>query len=58
MIATLSQTQKDAPTDAISNNSSRTIGSTKTINVRGTIPLETRLNPKKDGICHSIAVDV
>ena len=48
-IEKLSQNQKDAlpQTDAISNKSNKTIGSIKTINLKGTIPLGTRLNPKK-----------
>ena len=51
MIAKLSQTQKDAlpQTDVISNKSNKTIKSIKTINLKGTTPLGTRLNLKKMG---------
>ena len=51
MIAKLSQTQKDAlpQIDAISNISNKTIKSIKTINLKGTTPLGTRLNLNKMG---------
>ena len=60
MITKLSQTQKDAlpQTDAISNKSTRTIRSIKTINLKGTTSLGTRLNLNKDVICPSIATGV